>query len=118
MITGKTSDDSSSKPTVSALATRECSVGERLNSLKRTAAAMLHEIDLLNHETVLTQISSTIDNLETNGSANFFEEVRRFEMELIGRALDLTGGNQARAARLLGLSATTLNYKIKTYKML
>ena len=38
----------------------------------------------------------------------------RFEMKLIARALELTNGNQARAARLLGLGTTTLNYKIKS----
>ena len=39
-------------------------------------------------------------------------------MKLIARALELSGGNQARAARLLGLGTTTLNYKIKAYEML
>jgi DNA-binding NtrC family response regulator len=41
-------------------------------------------------------------------------KVRRFEIDLIRRALDQTGGHQSRAARLLGLNATTLNSKIKT----
>ena len=49
---------------------------------------------------------------------NFYEEVKRFEMDLIQRALDQTGGHQSRAARLLGLNATTLNSKIKTYNIL
>ena len=48
---------------------------------------------------------------------DFFEEVKRFETRLIGRALELTGGNQARAARMLGLGTTTLNYKIKQYEL-
>jgi DNA-binding protein Fis len=43
--------------------------------------------------------------------------VRRFEIKLIGRALNVRG-NVARAARLLGLGTTTLNYKIKAYQML
>ena len=33
---------------------------------------------------------------------NFYDEVRRFEIDLIRRALDQTGGHQSRAARLLG----------------
>ena len=49
---------------------------------------------------------------------NFYEEVRRFEIDLIQRALDQTGGHQSRAARLLGLNATTLNSKIKTYNII
>ena len=41
-----------------------------------------------------------------------------YEVELIRRALKLTSGNQARAARLLGVKATTLNSKIKRYGLL
>ena len=48
---------------------------------------------------------------------SFYEEVKRFEVDLIRRALDQTGGHQSRAARLLGLNATTLNSKIKTYSI-
>ncbi|HKP80823.1 MAG TPA: sigma-54 dependent transcriptional regulator, partial [Pyrinomonadaceae bacterium] len=48
---------------------------------------------------------------------NFYEEVRRFEIDLIRRALEQTGGHQSRAARLLGMNATTLNSKIKTYNI-
>jgi len=47
----------------------------------------------------------------------FYEEVRRFEIDLIRRALEQTGGHQSRAARLLGMNATTLNSKIKTYNI-
>src|SRR6476659_7184684 len=48
---------------------------------------------------------------------NFYEEVRRFEIHLIRRALEQTGVHQSRAARLLGMNATTLNSKIKTYNI-
>lgn len=48
---------------------------------------------------------------------NFYDEVKRFEIDLIRRALEQTGGHQSRAARLLGLNATTLNSKIKTYNI-
>jgi two-component system response regulator AtoC len=40
---------------------------------------------------------------------------RRFEAELIRRALDATGGNRTRAARLLEISHRALLYKIKEY---
>jgi DNA-binding NtrC family response regulator len=36
---------------------------------------------------------------------------------VIRAALEKTGGNQARAARLLGIKHTTLNAKIKRYKI-
>ena len=48
---------------------------------------------------------------------NFYDEVRRFEIDLIRRALEQTSGHQSRAARLLGMNATTLNSKIKTYNI-
>ncbi len=48
---------------------------------------------------------------------SFYDEVSRFEIELIRQALDLTGGHQSRAAKLLGLNNTTLNSKIKSYNI-
>ena len=53
----------------------------------------------------------------SRGGVNFYEEVSRFETDLIRRALEQTAGHQSRAARLLGLNATTLNSKIKTYNI-
>ncbi len=58
------------------------------------------------------------DEIDISRGVNFYEEVRRFETDLIRRALDQTGGHQSRAARLLGLNATTLNSKIKSYNIL
>lgn len=48
---------------------------------------------------------------------DFYNEVRRFESSLIKGALRLTGGSQAKAAKLLKLKATTLNAKMKTLKL-
>jgi DNA-binding NtrC family response regulator len=61
-------------------------------------------------------------------NANLFEEedcqnlgleerVRKFEIELISDALIQTGGRQNGAAKLLGIKLTTLNAKIKRYKI-
>ncbi len=58
------------------------------------------------------------EQTDISRGVNFYEEVRRFETDLIRRALDQTGGHQSRAARLLGLNATTLNSKIKSYNIL
>lgn len=56
-------------------------------------------------------------NIDIGRGVNFYDEVRKFEIDLIRRALDQTGGHQSRAARLLGLNATTLNSKIKSYNI-
>src|SRR5215213_1880439 len=54
------------------------------------------------------------ESIDISRGVNFYDEVRKFEIDLIRRALEQTGGHQSRAARLLGLNATTLNSKIKT----
>jgi Response regulator containing CheY-like receiver, AAA-type ATPase, and DNA-binding domains len=50
-------------------------------------------------------------------SLNLRDEVRRFEIDLIQRALTRTRGSQVQAAKFLGLNATTLNAKIKRYRL-
>lgn len=74
--------------------------------IKALATTLLSEIDSLN-----------IDNkvLSENGSFNLPARVREFEVKLIRAALLKTGGNQRRAASLLGIKVTTLHNKIKTY---
>ncbi|HEX8177278.1 MAG TPA: sigma-54 dependent transcriptional regulator [Pyrinomonadaceae bacterium] len=61
--------------------------------------------------------SSAATGIDIGRGVNFYDEVRRFEIDLIRRALEQTGGHQSRAARLLGMNATTLNSKIKTYNI-
>jgi len=97
---------------------RKAASAERLERIKEMAAALLDEAETLDHENGLAETSAAVSSLNQKSPVNFFEEVRRFEMRLIGRALEITGGNQARAARMLGLGTTTLNYKIKTYQMI
>ena len=52
---------------------------------------------------------------ELKDEIDFYEEVRRFEIALIERALWRSSGSQTEAARLLQLKLTTLNSKLKTY---
>jgi DNA-binding NtrC family response regulator len=61
--------------------------------------------------------AASAGTVDLSRGINFYDEVRRFEIDLIRRALDQTGGHQSRAARLLGMNATTLNSKIKTYNI-
>ena len=112
--------ESVSKPKLRGLPSRrrKAPTTERLEKIKEMAAALLDEAESLDHENALAEASVTVNNLTRKTAVDFFEEVRRFEMRLISRALELTGGNQARAARLLRLGTTTLNYKIKIYELL
>lgn len=100
------------------LPSRRAASAERVSKIRDLANALLDEAESLNHDNALAEVSAGLENLSLKSRVDFFEEVRRFEMKLISRALELSGGNQARAARLLGLGTTTLNYKIKAYQML
>ena len=90
---------------------------QRLKRIREMAAELVEEASTLQHEAELADANTTISALGMNG-IDFFAEVQKFEVKLIKRALDLSDGNQARAAKLLGLGTTTLNYKIKTYALL
>ena len=103
-------------------------VRELENTIER--AVVIAPGDEISKECLRPEISDPKSNVSTshNGASigavseigrgiNFYEEVRRFEIDLIRRALEQTGGHQSRAARLLGMNATTLNSKIKTYNI-
>ncbi|MBW1808845.1 MAG: sigma-54-dependent Fis family transcriptional regulator [Deltaproteobacteria bacterium] len=51
------------------------------------------------------------------GQLSIKKTVRALEEELIKRALEKTGGNRTRAAKLLEISHRTLLYKLKDYKI-
>ena len=87
----------------------------RLKKMRDLASELLEVSEALEHDGELAEASVTIATLSTNSAIDFFEEVRQFEIRLIHRALELAAGNQAQAAKLLGLGTTTLNYKVKTY---
>ena len=46
-------------------------------------------------------------------AVDYYRKVESFEREIISQALQETRGNQARAARLLGLAPTTLSSQLR-----
>ena len=80
---------------------------DRLSVLKSLAVALLKEAQALEE----------VPSLDIRQGIDFYDEVRRFEIDLIKRALECTRGHQVRAARLLNLKVTTLNSKIKHYNI-
>ncbi len=66
---------------------------------------------------MISAATGTSAGLDIARGVNFYDESKKFEIDLIRRALDQTGGHQSRAARLLGLNATTLNSKIKSHNI-
>src|SRR5882672_434696 len=85
----------------------EVAMDNRLNTLREVALTLLREVDSL-------RVSQS-----GNGKrrVKLHEEVQRFEVDLIRSALGRTGGNQTRAAQILGVKITTLNTKIKRFKI-
>jgi DNA-binding NtrC family response regulator len=84
---------------------RDEAFDSRLSSLRDVAVELLSAVEAL----------KTTNGDSRDKKLNLYEEVRRFESDLIRAALVRTGGNQSRAARLLGVKHTTLNAKIKRY---
>jgi DNA-binding NtrC family response regulator len=77
-----------------------------ISLIRSLATTLLSEIDSLGESGSL---------VSQNGSLVLSELVRDFEIKLIRTALLKTGGNQRRAASLLGVKNTTLHNKIKMY---
>jgi DNA-binding NtrC family response regulator len=77
-----------------------------ISLIRSLATTLLSEIDSL---------GETVETLEPGSSVVLSEMVRDFEIKLIRTALIKTGGNQRRAAFLLGVKTTTLHNKIKVY---
>ena len=86
---------------------QEASLDNRIETLREIAGTLLEKLNSL----------QSARPGRTDGSVKLSDEVQRFEIDLIRSALDRTGGNQVRAARLLGVKPTTLNAKLKRYKI-
>lgn len=80
---------------------------------------------------VVLSISSTIDvddlpsyiiksseyNTEEDDDLNLIRATQNLEMKIINKALDLSKGNKAKAAKILNIPRTTLYYKIDQYEI-
>jgi DNA-binding NtrC family response regulator len=80
--------------------------------MKNVALALISE-----GATQAREPASGAERPDAPAQMSFYDEVRRFEIGLITRALRRTQGRQTAAARLLGLKPTTLNAKMKQYQM-
>jgi len=85
----------------------EANMKLHIEALRELAKALIKEVEDLGTEQPVV----------SGNDLSFYDEVRRFEINLICLALNHAGGQQKRAARLLGVKATTLNSKIKRYRI-
>jgi hypothetical protein len=79
----------------------------RLMTLKDLAHAFLEELGSVGER----------EQAGVERGIDFYDEVRRFEIEMIQSALRHTNGVQTEAATLLGLKPTTLHAKLKQYRL-
>jgi len=95
------------------------SAADRVHQLKDLAFALLNEVRGLEQDRLLLELSAAQDiyKLDIEKGIKLDDVVSQFEKNIIKHALIITGGNQARAARLLGVKANTLNYKVKIYNL-
>jgi transcriptional regulator with GAF, ATPase, and Fis domain len=85
----------------------QTSAGNNIMALRELTLKLMREV----------QSITEVRTLPIENGLDFYDEVSRFEIDLIKRALVQTAGHQGRAARLLNLKVTTLNSKIKHYNI-
>ena len=83
----------------------------RLDLLREISVALSAAVELLAE----SRREPTTPEFDMARGIDFYDEVGRFETNLIRRALEQTGGNQKRAADLLGIKKTTINAMIRRY---
>jgi DNA-binding NtrC family response regulator len=86
----------------------------RVQQLTLLAKALATEIESLQVELATDRNRNRQVEFDNEG-IDFYNEVERYEIELIKSALNHCNGNQTRAARLLRMKSTTLNAKMKHY---
>jgi DNA-binding NtrC family response regulator len=88
-------------------------LNNRIKILKDVSQALSAAAEVLEH----ARSFDLPHTLNVENGIDFNDEVKRFEINLIRRALKESGGNQKKAARLLNLKHTTLHTKIKRYNV-
>lgn len=87
------------------------------------STSMLPQAKIRLLEQLVAELQQTLESLsdvripDIAQGLDFYDEVKRFEIELIKRALIFVEGHQRKAAQLLNLNATTLNAKVKSYQI-
>ena len=86
----------------------------RVQQLTVLAKALASEVETLQVELATDRNRDKLLDFN-NQDIDFYQEIERYEIELIKSALSHCNGNQTKAARLLRMKSTTLNAKMKHY---
>ncbi len=98
-----------------AIKIAEQPVQNRVVRLVDLTNKLRREIEVLARDQAFADETGRLQTLLLSDGIDLFQELKRFEINLIKLALTQTHGHQARAARLLNINPTTLNSKIKVY---
>ncbi|HYN85949.1 MAG TPA: helix-turn-helix domain-containing protein [Pyrinomonadaceae bacterium] len=101
-------DDDATENAAAAGESGEPLLENKVEALRELAQNLLRQVEAL---------GDTVQARRAGSHLDLHTEVQRFECEIIRDALKRTGGHQRRAARLLGVKVSTLNAKIKRYKI-
>ena len=83
------------------------SIAQKLEAINRIANIVRDEVESL-----------ALRKYDCSEIIDYYEELKRFEIELIRYALFRANGNQKRAAQILNLNPNTLNAKIKKFNLI
>ena len=84
----------------------------RFRILQELATKLISEVE------TITDASTRIPPpIHFDDGFKLYDQLQRFESDMIRLALYLSGGRQNKAARLLGIKSTTLNAKIKRLQL-
>ena len=86
-------------------------VGNRIEALKTLTKLLLHEVESLE------EIAPSKNMSNADAVINLNDQVQRYEVTLICKALLEAQGNQSKAAKKLGMKCSTLHAKIRRYEI-
>jgi DNA-binding NtrC family response regulator len=108
---GQTAEAGSERATRPVIRLRDVSevdeASTKLKAVRDLAVALVGQLDAL----------GGLPSLTSKSSIDLKNEVRTFETRLISWALERTGGNQRRAAQILGVKHSTLNAKLRVLRI-
>ncbi len=90
------------------------SLQKKMDILHNEAVEILNEVKSL---PVIYKSALYSANEKIERGINLNETIKDLEVRLIKRALELSGGRQNRAAKLLNIKHTTLHEKIRRYRL-
>ena len=85
-------------------------LNQKIENWQRTIFELLKEIKE-------NSTDSDINISDFRQGIDLEDVVREYEIKLIERALEIAGGSQIKAAKLLSIKPTTLNAKLKRYSI-